>query len=52
MINQRKILIVGGSGFIGTKLTEALLENGHSVVLQSPVALFMCLQGRQWQQTA
>ena len=27
-------------------------ENGHSVVLQSPVALFMCLQGRQWQQTA
>ena len=27
-------------------------ENGHSVVLQSPVALFMCLQGQQRQQTA
>ena len=37
MINQRKILIVGGSGFIGTKLTEALLENGHSVVIADVV---------------
>ena len=27
-------------------------ENGQSVVLQSPVALFMCHQGIQRQQTA
>ena len=29
-----------------------LAENGQSVVLKSPVALFMCVQGQQWQQTA
>ena len=30
---QKKILIVGGSGFIGTKLTELLLERGYSVTV-------------------
>ncbi len=30
---QKTILITGGSGFIGTKLTQTLLEKGYSVVV-------------------
>ena len=29
----KKVVIVGGSGFIGTKLTEALLEKGYTVTV-------------------
>lgn len=33
-MNQIKtILITGGSGFIGTKLTQALLDKGYSVIV-------------------
>ena len=32
------ILITGGSGFIGTRLTTALLDHGHSVVVADIVA--------------
>ncbi len=28
-----KIVIAGGSGFVGQKLTELLLEEGHEVVI-------------------
>ncbi len=31
--STKKIVIVGGSGFIGTKLSEALLEKGYDVVV-------------------
>ena len=30
-----KIVIAGGSGFIGQKLTELLLEEGHEIVILS-----------------
>lgn len=33
MIEQKTILITGGSGFIGTKLTELLLAQGYSVIV-------------------
>ena len=33
MDTPQKIVIVGGSGFIGTKITEALLAEGHSVLV-------------------
>lgn len=31
-ISYMKIVIVGGSGFIGTKLSQALVRQGHSVI--------------------
>lgn len=33
MIKNKKILVTGGSGFIGTRLCLALLENGNDVVV-------------------
>ena len=31
-----KILVIGGSGLIGTKLVRALREQGHEAVAASP----------------
>lgn len=33
MSKAKKVLLVGGSGFIGTHLAKALLESGHEVVI-------------------
>jgi len=30
---QKTILVTGGSGFIGTKLTQSLLDKGYTVVV-------------------
>ena len=35
---MKKIVIVGGAGFIGTKLSEALLEMGYAVLVVGPSA--------------
>jgi hypothetical protein len=45
---QQRILITGGTGFIGTKLTEQLLAAGHSLCLYSrhPQATHSRFQGR------
>lgn len=32
-MKKKKVLITGGSGFIGSHLTERLLNNGHSVII-------------------
>lgn len=44
-----KILIVGGSGFIGTELTDTLLKNKHTIVIldlrQSSRFPELCIQG-------
>jgi uncharacterized protein YbjT (DUF2867 family) len=34
--NIRKIVVIGGSGLIGTKLVKNLLRQGHEVVAASP----------------
>jgi uncharacterized protein YbjT (DUF2867 family) len=34
--NIRKIVVIGGSGLIGTKLVKNLLQQGHEVVAASP----------------
>ena len=36
--NIRKIVVIGGSGLIGTKLVKNLLRQGHEVVAASPSA--------------
>ena len=33
MIKKQKILITGGSGFIGSAITRYLVEKGHSVTV-------------------
>jgi len=36
MINNMKIVVIGGSGLIGTKLVNNLRQHGHEVVAASP----------------
>ena len=36
MINNMKIVVIGGSGLIGTKLVNNLRQQGHEVVAASP----------------
>lgn len=37
MMDGMDVLATGGAGFIGSHLAEALLEEGHSVVVLDPV---------------
>jgi len=38
MINNMKIVVIGGSGLIGTKLVARLRQRGHAVVAASPAS--------------
>ena len=55
--SRMKIVVIGGSGLIGTKLVNRLRERGHEVLAASPtsgvntltgVGLAEALEGAQW----
>ena len=40
---SERILILGGAGFIGSKLTQKLLQKGHSVAIMDTFSQYSSL---------
>jgi uncharacterized protein YbjT (DUF2867 family) len=43
-----KIVVIGGSGLIGTKTVERLRKKGHEVVAASPKSGVNAVTGKAW----
>jgi nucleoside-diphosphate-sugar epimerase len=43
-----KIVVIGGSGLIGTKLVNELRQHGHEVVAASPASVSIPSLARDW----